>query len=740
MSEHTLKHVLTKLNSYTATLNLHLFENYSSPPDFPPLTTRKGVNKHNRPVYSRLDYILTNTTCSVSTEFVKELSDYIFFNINLELHKSGMRRVLSIDRNRINRELNLLINEDINSTLTYIKENMLSFKKARLPKISNRKHVTFHLPLNHQRLLSEWVDDFKNFVNNIITLRFSIFQGLAFQKLRCITKYDQFQKRDGTIKVIKDQDSNIITHSESVDKALIGHLRKNDNRFPDRNYINWNKLPKLKKPTFKELANLLRKVSIHKALTYFPVPDEHIKYLLANNRLDFFRDLWDQEILNHFPEIFESKLIPLNKVHPEVPSVSQMRPIVATNVLFKILELRFSEELHLKFWKLGGYALSQIGFLKNMNTQAQIYNLLSQITKDWKRFRRKKLHLHQPSLNPLLPQYNPEHNYIIFIDFKEAYNSINMGLLYEMMKIDKILDEDKLTYLFTLYSKLKIRLNKESFSPKNGVPQGGINSPILFNFAMYYFLSEAARTINYKIQFSCHLPQGITVMTPEKNFLWADDLASLIKAHPHRAKEFIKIYFETLIEASHKWGLPINFDKSAIMEFFTLRTSYDYLSDVTTIWIKDKGTEIHLNISPNGIPTTIKVPVVTEYKYLGVRISRDLQPTGHLKALKKKINFIVNAFKAVGGAGQNLKFCVNTWHIFIRPLLDYSQTYFSFLEESHREKLFRLYRESARKMMFLKGYTPNYLVDSLNNTTIKISTTNTKGYPNVKWQEGKEIV
>jgi len=60
-----------------------------------------------------------------------------------------------------------------------------------------------------------------------------------------------------------------------------------------------------------------------------------------------------------------------------------MRPIVATNVVFKILESRFSEELQQAFWKLDGFALSQFGFLKNMSTQAQIFNLLKQVTQGW---------------------------------------------------------------------------------------------------------------------------------------------------------------------------------------------------------------------------------------------------------------------------------------------------------------------------------------------------------------------
>jgi len=282
-----------------------------------------------------------------------------------------------------------------------------------------------------------------------------------------------------------------------------------------------------------------------------------------------------------------------------------------------------------------------------------------------------------------------------------------MLLLYESMKNEKILDEDKLTFLFTIYSKLRIKLNKESFVPKNGVPQGGINSPILFNYAMYYFLTEAATNINRKIHELYIQPSARFVLTPENNFLWADDLASLIKAHPKRAKDIIKLYFEIMIETGLKWGLTINFNKSAVMEFFTLKTSYNYLSDHRTTWVAGKGTELQLDISPNGVATTIKVPLVIEYKYLGVRITRDLLPTAHLQGLKAKINYIINSFKSIGGASESLRFCSNTWQVFIRPLLDYSQTYFNFLEEKHREMLNTLYRESARKIMFLKSYTPN---------------------------------
>ena len=339
-----------------------------------------------------------------------------------------------------------------------------------------------------------------------------------------------------------------------------------------------------------------------------------------------------------------------------------------------------------------------------MSTQAQIFSLLDQVTHGWERSRGNILHRNQSTdFSPEI-KYNPLHNYVIFIDFKEAYNSINMSLLYEKMKEDNIMEDDKLIFLFTIYSRLVIRLDKESFTPKNGVPQGGINSPILFNFAMYYFLTEAATIVNMRIRLSCGLPKLPDPMTPRKNFLWADDLATLLKVHPNRAKDFIKIYLEGLIETGEKWGLTINFSKSAVMDFFTHKTSYDHLSDYETVWDKKKGTELKLNISVLGKRTTVNIPLVTEYKYLGVLISRNLTPDAHLQMLNKKINFIINAFKSVGGASQSLKFCSNTWQVFIRPLLDYSQTYFSFLENRHRERLYSLYRKSARKMIHLNDY------------------------------------
>jgi len=240
-----------------------------------------------------------------------------------------------------------------------------------------------------------------------------------------------------------------------------------------------------------------------------------------------------------------------------------------------------------------------------------------------------------------------------------------MELLYLRMLENKILDPQKLTILFTLYSKIKIHLNQYHYQPINGVPQGGINSPILFNFAMFYFLTDAAKRSNFKVQLAEFLPRPPRAMTPDTNFLWADDLATLFRVHSKRAKLWIQIYFTILIDEGEKWSLFINFAKSAIMEMYTCRTNYNFLSDEKTTWKKGKGCSISLNLYPNGKQKTVLIPIKIVCKYLGVKISRDLSRKLQIQALTAKSNYIINAFTSIHHASQDLKFCLNTWQLFI---------------------------------------------------------------------------
>lgn len=46
------------------------------------------------------------------------------------------------------------------------------------------------------------------------------------------------------------------------------------------------------------------------------------------------------------PEIGAARLVPLNKVYPNIPKKDQFRPIIVLSPLYKWIELRFLEKLN----------------------------------------------------------------------------------------------------------------------------------------------------------------------------------------------------------------------------------------------------------------------------------------------------------------------------------------------------------------------------------------------------------
>jgi hypothetical protein len=62
----------------------------------------------------------------------------------------------------------------------------------------------------------------------------------------------------------------------------------------------------------------------------------------------------------------EGRLIPLNKVWPDIPKPDEFRPIVVLSPLFKCLELRFLPKL--RNYAVNKLDRNQIGFVPNLGT------------------------------------------------------------------------------------------------------------------------------------------------------------------------------------------------------------------------------------------------------------------------------------------------------------------------------------------------------------------------------------
>ena len=108
---------------------------------------------------------------------------------------------------------------------------------------------------------------------------------------------------------------------------------------------------------------------------------------------------------------FASRLIPLNKAHPETPEITNYRPIVVTSSLVKFLEgfilpsLRVYQKKHLH--------KSQIGFVPGLG-----------------------IDIGKERLQTILDERKNKNQQTIlgFIDFSGAYDRVNRSILYDLIR------------------------------------------------------------------------------------------------------------------------------------------------------------------------------------------------------------------------------------------------------------------------------------------------------------------
>jgi len=145
-------------------------------------------------------------------------------------------------------------------------------------------------------------------------------------------------------------------------------------------------------------------------------------------------NLWSLPLHNfqQLEETWNTRLVPLNKVFPQIPTRKEMRPIAVQNPLVKLLESRFLPDLQKYLNK--NLDRSQTGFMKKMGIQVNLVRALERITL---RANQKKI------------------VYGLFIDFSNAYNSIPHELLFAKLRAKKILKPEEINFLEQLYARYK---------------------------------------------------------------------------------------------------------------------------------------------------------------------------------------------------------------------------------------------------------------------------------------------
>ena len=177
-------------------------------------------------------------------------------------------------------------------------------------------------------------------------------------------------------------------------------------------------------------------------------------------------DLWSCN--KHYLDHFETRLIPLNKVHPKTPKANEFRPIIIQSPILKLLEARFQRKL--TTYMKEKLHIGQTGFVPAMGitvNQVRAVRRINERTNAGKKI------------------------YGLFIDFSSAYNTVLHTKLFQ--RLNKVLNEDEIQFQKAIYSRLKIKLGNQFFKPNVGVAQGSVISPAMFNIYSEELLSNRNR-------------------------------------------------------------------------------------------------------------------------------------------------------------------------------------------------------------------------------------------------------
>ena len=176
-------------------------------------------------------------------------------------------------------------------------------------------------------------------------LRFSQFSKDAFKLLKRIYKYDQIEKRDGSIVSKVLEGDIVISEEKEVNRLLIEHLKsvQRDPRLHLYEEAPPVPFPKLGLVPYEEMNVILGVITRNKALGGDLVSDAILNEDCFGMACEVFKDLWEgHEIGAHH---FRCRLIALNKKHPDIPKKDQFRPIIVSSVLVKMLEARLVQPL-----------------------------------------------------------------------------------------------------------------------------------------------------------------------------------------------------------------------------------------------------------------------------------------------------------------------------------------------------------------------------------------------------------
>ena len=391
-----------------------------------------------------------------------------------------------------------------------------------------------------------------------------------FLRLRFYTYINKNTDVLKNLKIIKNGNEIITLDKEEINNEIIKKYKDllGDNGYKEI-YYNFN--DKVITITKDDIKYAHENVVRNKAVSWDLIPGISLKNSIKPEYYDIIKDILNRYLIPGVipEEITTSRLFCLNKKANEPGDVNNLRPIAISSTIIKMIEsailTRLLDEINTK--KL--INKKQIGFIKGCGTELNLLRLRQRVY-DIKKVKTKFT------------------KYLLFIDLKNAYDKVDHKRLF--LKLSQMgISEELIGSIKLLYSKakLKISYNSECINVNNGVLQGSLISPMLFDLYINDLINELDKN-SFEV------------------LAYADDLCVLCDGR-NQLNNVIKII--------DKWsklnGINVNKNKSGIM---ILKND-----------IKEKD-----NIDG--------YPIIREYKYLGILINFKMNIQNHIGMIDKKLN------------------------------------------------------------------------------------------------------
>lgn len=273
---------------------------------------------------------------------------------------------------------------------------------------------------------------------------------------------------------------------------------------------------------------------------------------------------------------------------------------------------------------------------------------------------------------------NKKYLYGCFVDFSKAFDSIPRHILFTKLLKHNISGKfyDCLVNMYTEdQSCIKIK-NKttNNFTINQGVKQGCVLSPLLFNIFMSDLPDELEKQENDPIEIS---PNEFC-----SGLLWADDLLML-----SQSEKGLQNMLNTLHEFSKKNGLNVNLEKTNVMIF------------------NKTGRHIRRNFYLG----TTKVETTREYKYLGFKVTPSGEINSGLKDLKDRALRAFMKLKLKMGPffRKYQEITIKLFNTLITPILLYASDFWGLLKLPTNCPFETLFQSFCKQLLGVQKQTTN---------------------------------